>query len=198
MKRRVLWLRPGRMGPKAALGRVPLFGILALFAVVIAGCNFSTEPETPRGLGEGPRIGYRAPNFRLNNLEGKEISLARTKGKLVFINFWATWCVPCKLEMPSMEALYQKYREQGLEILAISNDLQGVEVVSPFVEELGLTYPVLMDEDFRVNEKYLVRSLPTTILVGRDGVITHIYIGARNWETPEAENLIQRLLDAKN
>jgi peroxiredoxin len=168
-------------------------------AVVLAGgCDFSAGPQTPRGLGEGPHIGYTAPNFRLKDLSGKEVSLSAFKGKVVFLNFWATWCVPCKVEMPSMQALYRKYKDEGLEILAVSNDLEGPEVVRPFVEEQSLTYPIVMDERFRVNEKYLIRSIPTTILVGRDGIITHSFVGARNWETPEAEGLIQKLLNARN
>ena len=177
--------------------RSRLFSITALLFALASACDFASEPDGPKGLGEGPRIGYRAPNFRLENLEGEEVSLKSFKGKVVFINFWATWCVPCKLEMPSMELLYNKYKEDGLEILAISNDLQGITAVRPFVDEMKLTYPILIDDDFRINEQYLVRSLPTSMIVGRDGIITHILIGARNWEAPEAEDLIHKLLNAK-
>jgi peroxiredoxin len=163
---------------------------------MLAGCELSSKPEAEKGLGEGPRIGFRAPNFRLKNLDGEEVSLAAYKGRVVFLNFWATWCTPCKIEMPSMEALYQEFKDEGLEILAISSDLEGEKVVRPFVEEMGLTYPILLDPDFRVDDKYLVRSVPTTILVGRDGVITHKLIGARDWSVPEARALIEKLLKA--
>ena len=177
--------------------RVRIILLLLLTFSLLTACKPNKDSSAERGLGEGPRVGYRAPNFRLKNLEGKEISLASFKGKVVFLNFWATWCVPCKIEMPSMEALYQEYKEDGLEILAVSNDLQGESVVQPFVDETGLTYPILMDENFRINAKYLVRSIPTSILIGRDGVITHTLIGARDWHAPEARDLIRQLLNVR-
>lgn len=167
--------------------------ILALGIILLAACS---EPSAEKGLGEAPRIGFRAPNFRLKNLDGKEVSLASHKGHVVFINFWATWCTPCRAEMPSMEALYRDYNDQGLEILAISNDIQGESVVRPFVEELKLSYPILLDSDFRVDDKYLIRSVPTTILIGRDGIITHKLIGARDWNAKESRDLIEKLLKA--
>ena len=170
------------------------FLILLVGLFLLASCKPSQDTGAEVGLGEGPRIGYRAPNFRLNNLDGKEVSLASFRGKVVFLNFWATWCVPCKVEMPSMEALYQEFKDEGFEILAISNDIPGEKVVRPFVDQMGLTYPVLLDMDFRINDKYLVYSVPTSILIGRDGVITHSLIGARDWDAPEARDLITKLL----
>lgn len=171
-----------------------LFNLISASGIILlAACS---EPSVEKGLGEAPRIGFRAPNFRLKNLDGKEVSLASHNGHVVFLNFWATWCTPCRTEMPSMEALYQDYKDQGLEILAISSDFEGEKVVRPFAEELGLTYPILLDSDFWVDDKYLVRSVPATILVGRDGVITHKLIGARDWNTPEARALIEKLLKA--
>jgi peroxiredoxin len=172
--------------------------ILLICIALLTGCTPSQDPSSERGLGEAPRIGYRAPNFRLENLEGEEVSLAGYRGQVVFINFWATWCVPCKAEMPSMQALYKDYKDKGLEILAVSSDFEGETAVRPFVEEMRLTYPILLDSDFRVDSRYLIRSVPTTILVGRDGVITHKLIGARNWNTPEARDLIEKLLEVKS
>jgi len=170
--------------------------IISAISLVLS-CSSGGGSSGERGLGEGARVGYRAPNFRLKNLKGEEVSLAGEKGKVVFLNFWATWCVPCKIEMPSMEDLYKDFKDRGLEILAVSNDLQGASVVKPFVDEMGLTYPVLVDPDFHVNEKYLIRTVPTSIIVGRDGVITHILVGARNWNAKEARDLMTQLLDAR-
>lgn len=96
-----------------------------------------------------------------------------------------------------MESLYKKYKYDDFEILAISNDPQGEEVVRPFVESTGLTYPILLDKDFAVNSIYLVRSLPTSFLVGRDGVVTHLLVGAQNWNDPKAHDLIEALLKAR-
>ena len=170
--------------------------LFLLSIAILLGC---TDPDrtSTRGLGEAPKIGYRAPNFRLNDLDGNEMSLAALKGKVVFINFWATWCIPCKAEMPSMEALYRDYKKDGLEILAISNDLQGEPVVRPFVEELELTYTILLDSDYRVDDKYFIHSVPTSFIIGRDGIVTHELIGARNWNAPEAREMITNLLKAK-
>ena len=173
-----------------------IFPVLLVF-FLIASCTSGSDSSGEGGLGEGPRVGYRAPNFRLVNLKGEEVSLANEKGKVVFINFWATWCEPCKIEMPSMEALYHDFKDKGFEILAVSNDLEGESVVKPFIEKMGVSYPVLVDPDFHVNEKYLVRTVPTSVLVGRDGVITHILVGARNWNAKEARDLVTKLLDAR-
>lgn len=176
---------------------------LTLLTIALTLLLAACEQSRPRSGGtaisdeEAPRIGYYAPNFRLPTLNGETMSLASLSGKIVFINFWATWCTPCKAEMPSMEALYQDYKDQGLEILAVSNDIEGARVIRPFVEEMGLSYPILLDPDFRVDDKYLVRSVPTTVLVDRDGIITHRIVGSRNWHASESRDLIEQLLRAK-
>ena len=143
---------------------------------------------------ESPKVGFRAPNFRLKNLRGQEDSLTAHSGKVVFVNFWATWCTPCKAEMPSMEALYHDFKDQGFEILAISSDIEGQSVVDPFVKDYELSYPVLLDPDFYLADKYLIRSVPTTVLVDQNGIITHKIVGARDWNSPESRDLIKRLL----
>jgi thiol-disulfide isomerase/thioredoxin len=130
-------------------------------------------------------------------LRGEEVSLTGQAGKVVFVNFWATWCGPCKSEMPSMENLYRDFKDKGLEMLAISSDMEGASVVQPFVQKLGLSYPILLDPDFRVDDKYLVQSVPMTILVDKHGVITHRIAGAWNWDSPESRDLIEKLLKSK-
>jgi len=170
-------------------------------ALLLLGCQ-QTAPHpnagaTPIAQEESPRIGYLAPNFRLTNLKGEDVSVAGLAGKVLFINFWATWCTPCKAEMPSMELLYQDYKDKGFEMLAVSSDMEGASVVQPFVQELALSYPVLLDPDFHVDDKYLIQSVPTTILVDKNGVITHRMVGARNWDAPESRELIDKLLRIK-
>ena len=146
---------------------------------------------------EAPRVGYLAPNFRLTSLRGDEVSVAGLEGKVLFINFWATWCGPCKAEMPSMENLYHDFKNKGLEMLAVSSDMEGASVVQPFVEKFRLSYPILLDTDFRVDDKYLIQSVPTTVLVDKNGVITHRMVGARDWNAPESRDLIEKLLRVK-
>lgn len=176
----------------------PIYSILILLAGVwfVSSCkpSPSTSGATPIANEEAPRIGYYAPNFRLPTLNGGEMSMAGLGGKVVFLNFWATWCGPCRAEMPSMEALYRDFKKDGLEILAISSDLEGAPAVKPFVGEMNLSYPILLDPDFRVDDKYLIQSVPTTVIVDRNGVITHRIVGARNWNSPESRELIEKLL----
>lgn len=172
---------------------------ISLASLLLPACQ-QTSPRPSRAAvanEEAPKIGYLAPNFRLTDLHGDEVSVAGLGGKVLFINFWATWCGPCKAEMPSMEVLYREFKDQGLEILAVSSDMEGETIVQPFVKKLGLSYPILLDPDFRADDKYLIQSVPTTVLVDKDGVITHRMVGARNWSAPESRDLIAKLLKAK-
>jgi peroxiredoxin len=143
-----------------------------------------------------PKVGSVAPNFQLYDLEGNEVTMAGYRGRVVFVNFWATWCKPCRIEMPAMEILYREFRRKDFEILAISTDAQGPAVTRPFKESLGLTFPILHDSDFRVGVAYGARTLPMSFLVDRRGVITHRIFGARDWRSPEARQLIHTLLRA--
>jgi peroxiredoxin len=132
---------------------------------------------------------------RLMDLDGAVHSLPEYQGKVVFLNFWATWCGPCKVEMPAMEALYQAFRSQGLEILAVSVDQQGAAVTRPFKEAMGLSFPILHDSDYQVGLTYGARTLPMTYLIDRQGVIRQRVFGARDWNSQEARKLISELLE---
>jgi len=143
-----------------------------------------------------PKVGSVAPDFQLYDLEGNEVTLTEYRGRVVLVNFWATWCGPCRVEMPAMERLYRQFRRGDFEILAVSTDAQGPAVTKPFKESLGLTFPILHDSDFRVGVTYGARTLPMTFLVDRRGIITHRIFGARDWRSPEARQLIHTLLKA--
>ena len=145
-------------------------------------------------LAEAPRVGHLAPDFVLTTLDGREVRLSDYRGHVVFLNFWATWCGPCKVEMPAMERLYREYRRQGFAILAVSSDPEGAAVTRPFRDSLGLSFTIAHDPEMIVGRMYGVRTLPVTFLVNRDGVITHRIFGARDWQEPEAREGIQRLL----
>jgi thiol-disulfide isomerase/thioredoxin len=122
--------------------------------------------------------------FELPDLAGNTVKLSSLKGKVVFLNFWATWCGPCRSEMPSMQRMYEKLKGEGLEILAV--DLQeDKEQVQRFARELGLNFPILLDSEGVVGAKYNARAIPTTYLFDRKGFIFARAVGARQWDTPE-------------
>jgi len=140
------------------------------------------------------RVGDEAPNFRLRDLQGRTMSLSQFRGKVVLLNFWATWCGPCRIEMPAMERLYHTISRKDFEILAVSTDPQGAAVTRPFQREMGLTFPILHDPDMRTGLTYGTRTLPLSFMVDRHGVVRKQIFGARDWDSPEARELIRMLM----
>jgi peroxiredoxin len=135
-----------------------------------------------------------APDFTLMGLEGRSVQLRELRGKVVLLNFWATWCAPCQHEMPSMERLYQTFKQTGFVLLAVSMDRQGAEVARPFAAHLKLNFPILLDPASEVSRQYGVRGLPTTYLIDPDGLLIGAVIGARDWHRTETKALIAGLL----
>lgn len=150
-----------------------------------------------KAVGLAPlKEGTRSIDFTLSDLAGKKVSLASFKGKLVFLNFWATWCPPCRAEMPAMERLYQKLKDKGLEILAV--DLQeDAKTVQKFVKDNKLSFKVVLDADGRMGATYGARSIPTTYMVGRNGDVLGGTVGGKEWDSPEMIAFFNRLLEAK-
>jgi peroxiredoxin len=148
---------------------------------------------TALGVHQPPRRAA-APDFTLPDLEGHPVRLRQFQGKVVLLNFWATWCTPCRLEMPSMERLYQTFKRTEFVLVGVSLDRQGAAVVRPFVEELQLTFPIVLDATAEVARAYGVRGLPTTYLVDPDGQLIGAAVGGRDWARPEAKALIAGLL----
>ncbi|QPJ64170.1 MAG: TlpA family protein disulfide reductase [Candidatus Nitrohelix vancouverensis] len=135
-----------------------------------------------------------APEFSLNSLDGRTISLEQYRGKYLLINFWATWCGPCRMEMPSLERLHQRFKNKGFEVLAISNDMFGARVVKPYIEANKLSFTVLLDQKMTVSSQYGVVSLPTTYLIDPQGKIIGALYGAENWDTPATLQYFETLL----
>lgn len=132
--------------------------------------------------------------FSLNDLAGNPQSLEQWRGKVVLLNFWATWCGPCRAEMPGMERLWQRYRDDGLVIVAVSVD-EGMEKrVAKFVDILQLSYPILLDPDSAVSDRYQVSGLPYSLLIGSEGELLAKVVGERQWDSAEAFSLIEKLL----
>ena len=120
-------------------------------------------------------IGSKAPDFTLKDLKGNEIKLSDYRGKVVLVNFWASWCPPCRAEMPMFEDVYKRYKDEGFEILAVSTDISE-DKVHKFLEEIKVSFPILMD-DGKVSETYGITGLPTSFLIGRDGKVVRIRLG---------------------
>ncbi|WNF37967.1 thiol-disulfide oxidoreductase ResA [Bacillaceae bacterium IKA-2] len=121
-------------------------------------------------------VGELAPNFVLKDLDGNEIELKDLRGKGVFLNFWATYCPPCIDEMPYMENSYQKYQDEGIEILAVNVDEQRIRI-EKFINSMSLTYPILLDPGSQVNQLYGIRALPVTFLIDEHGIVIERRIG---------------------
>jgi len=135
-----------------------------------------------------------AKDFSVPTPDGKMLRLADQKGKVVFLNFWATWCPPCKEEMPAMERLYQRYKDKGFVVLALSVDAEGGRVVSPFVKEYKLSFPIGLDPKMEVADRYGVRALPTSFLANRTGALVAVALGPREWDGKAGQALIESLL----
>lgn len=141
--------------------------------------------------GRGPWV---APDFSAPNLDGQAMRLSAYRGQVVLVNVWATWCPPCREEMPSMERLYQKLADRGFVILAVSQDETGADGVKTFVEQTKVTFPVLLDPDGNVGRSYGVWGYPESFLVDRTGNIVEHVVGPREWDASGQVAAIERLM----
>jgi peroxiredoxin len=186
---------------------IPIKKYVALFVTLfVVGLLFFFEHflEEPISVGdvkisekfdqEKSLAGYLAPQFTLRNLKGNLVSLDSFKGQVVVLNFWATWCVPCRIEMPAFENLYRRYRSQGVTVLGVSLDKGGDEKVKKFVKEYQLSFPVLMDSDGKAEKLYPSVSIPFTFVIDKAGRIVARVDGAKNWESKETFSAIEYLL----
>ncbi|TET62394.1 TlpA family protein disulfide reductase [Candidatus Aerophobetes bacterium] len=134
-----------------------------------------------------------AEDFTLKTLKGGTVSLKDYRGRLIFLNFWATWCGPCRAEMPSMQRLWEEFKEEDFVILAIDIQEES-KLVSSFMNERGLSFPVLLDEKGKVARSYGIRGIPTTFFLNPEGEIIGKAVGARDWDSEESFELIRELL----
>jgi peroxiredoxin len=164
---------------------------LFFILILIAGLAWiGISSDVSRGAGELPaalHIGAPAPDFTLSTPAGESIRLSDLRGQAVLINLWATWCPPCRQEMPAIQRIYRDYRDQGFVVLAVNTTSQDDPFnIAPFVERYGLTFPVLLDETGEVSAAYNLRSLPTSYFIARDGTIRDVVVGG-----PMAEALLR-------
>ena len=140
------------------------------------------------------RTGYPAPDFTLADLQGTPYRLADFRGKVVFLNLWATWCAPCQAEMPAMETLYRRLRGRDFVMLAVSQDAEGAAAVGPFVRQHQLTFPVLLDPDARLSPRYGVTGYPETFIIDRSGQVVEHFIGPAEWDSAQMAQYFDQLL----
>ena len=173
--------------------RVWIWGVvtgiyLSGLAAVHAGNAFElagiSEPDRP----------VPAPDFSLATLGSETASLSDYRGKVVLLNFWATWCAPCREEMPAMQSLWERLQDDGFVILAVSGDKGGRQKVAKFVEDMGLDFPILLDPAGEVSAIYDVPGLPTSYLIGRDGRLSGRVIGMIDWASDNVVAAVQRML----
>lgn len=173
--------------------------LLAIAAVNFLGPSFAEEePAQPAASGaanaSAPTEGEAAPDFELTSLDGEAVRLSDYRGKKVILNFWATWCPPCKAEMPHMQKFYEANKDKGIEVLAVNLTSidKGEDSVQAFVEEFGLTFPIPMDRDGKLGPQYQAVTIPTTYIIDTEGIIQKKMVG------PMDEAMMQKLTSSIN
>ena len=167
---------------------------LVLIVVVLIGAGWIYLTRTPKTQTTGgapppsPREGFSAPAFNLDLLDAEnsasKVTLSDYRGQVVMINFWATWCPPCREEMPAIQAVFEDYKEQGFVVLAVNTTFQDNELeVKDFVLEYNLSFPILLDISGEVSQQYQLRGLPSTYFIDRKGVIQAVVVGGPMNET---------------
>jgi peroxiredoxin len=165
----------GRISRTAWLGLMALLLVLGAAWIVLSRVpgDVAAVRDDRSSL---PREGFTAPDFTLETLDGQTMTLSDLPGQVVLINFWATWCPPCRAEMPAIQQVHEQYSDQGFVVLAVNLQERDAQVTA-FIDQMELTFPVLMDRDGDVANRYLVRSIPTTFFVDRSGVIQDVVVG---------------------
>ncbi len=165
---------------------VVFLGLIVLLQVKYSIFNQAARPRLEKGV--------VAPDFTFPDLNGKMVSLSDFRGKVVFLNIWATWCPSCVEEMPSMEKLYQEMKGEDFEILAVSIDVQGAKIVIPFIEKYKLSFPALIDSGGRIKRLYQTTGVPETFIIDKEGIIVQKIIGPRDWSSADAFRYFRNLL----
>lgn len=173
-----------------------------LLGLTLACCLITVTADAAR---EQPKLGFRmtqvsepvfAPDFVLEDMDESKFHFNKLRGSVVLLNFWATWCPPCKREIPSMERLFQKFKNDKFTVVAI-NQMEDIDTVFSFAGQLTLdpTFTVLFDKDSKISRRYKVNGLPTTYLIDKKGFIRYRAIGGREFDHPEIEKIVKQLLD---
>ncbi len=174
--------------------------LIAVVLIVGGGVIVASRDATGRsnsGASPAPQVGFPAPDFDLESIAGGSIKLSDLRGQVVVVNLWASWCTPCRAEMPAIDNVYRQYRDKGLTVVAINTTFQDSEAEArQFVAGLGVTFPVVFDRDGATSKRYYLQAMPSTFFVARDGTIGDMLFGG-----PMSEALmigkIEKLLGEK-
>jgi peroxiredoxin len=169
------------------------FGIVFLLTVfLLIGCDNAPQ-EQP--VAKGGLVGQTAPDFTLTDTQGRKVTLSQFRGQVVILNFWATWCPPCREEMPSMEQLYRNLESKGLVMLAVNVEENGKKAVSQFLQKTPYSFPILLDGENVAQNTYGVFRFPESFIIDRNGVVVEKIIGGRNWLSGATFKVIDFLLN---
>lgn len=169
--------------------------ILLYILILIAGASWivlsADAGASTASAGPAPQAGFSAPDFNLKTPTGESFTLSELKGQAVLVNVWATWCPPCRAEMPAIQKMYEEYKDQGFIVLAVNSTIQDNPLdIQSFVEEYNLSFPILLDETGDTTRSYQVRSLPSSYFINRQGIITEVVIGG-----PMSEALLRTRIE---
>lgn len=178
----------------AFLLRAGIAVLLSLMCIVSSGPLLAGDPFVSLKMSRMP-IGSMAAPFELTTLDGKVVKSSELAGKVVLVNFWATWCGPCKEEMPSLARLQKQLDPAQFTLLTVTTDLQR-HGIAHFLSQLGISLPVLFDEDQDVSRSFMVRGLPTTIVIARDGTLVGRAVGPRAWDSPDALAAMRQIMES--
>lgn len=174
-----------------SLARPVLFAVLAVLLYV-----------HPAAALDAAKMGFKrpaslkmAPDFALSTVDGKKGSLADFRGKVVLLNFWSTWCEPCREEMPALEALWNSLGDKGLVVAAVTKERGNLHKVGEFCRMHEISFPVFLDPSGEVAGEYGVTVLPTSFVIGKDGAVEGVLVGPRDWAGTESKRLFERLLN---
>ncbi len=169
--------------------------MLVSLATGILWTMFSRVPSAvgaPLSSSPSPREGFLAPDFTLDTLDGSKVTLSELRGKIVVINLWATWCLPCRAETPALEKSYKQYKDSGVVILGVDlTNQDSISDVESFIQEFKLTYPILLDRDGSVGYLYQIKGIPSTFFINREGIIRTVVVGG-----PISETFIRSKIEA--
>lgn len=174
-----------------SIQRRVLYAIILLLGALWIFLSADKTGASTNGKIPAPQAGFLAPDIVLKSLTGETIKLSDLRGQAVLVNLWATWCPPCREEMPTLEEMYNEYKDQGLVVLGVNMTYQDdAQAVLPFVQKHGLNFPILLDETGKTGNAYQMKSLPSSFFINREGMITEVVIGG-----PMAEALLRTRIE---